>query len=198
MPKETFFNLSPEKTAIMDDILLDTFYDQAISQVKVSQIVDKMGMSRGAFYKYFDDLEDSFRYIIKKKAALIHQDIFTSVTEHKNDFFHGIEMYLVRCSKLSANDDYFKVLHLLTKSDYKRSEKRAPANPESPMLIQWLELLKENNFNITDNDEAMSFLYFVMDLVMNSLDNLMVNQWSTESLIADYRYKIRWITQGIK
>ena len=53
MPKETFLNLPKSKQAVIDDILLQTFCAQSISQVKVSQIVDQMGMSRGAFYKYF-------------------------------------------------------------------------------------------------------------------------------------------------
>lgn len=53
MPKETFFNISKEKQQWILEILLDTFYDQHISQVKVSEIVEAMGMSRGAFYKYF-------------------------------------------------------------------------------------------------------------------------------------------------
>ena len=32
-------------------------------------------MSRGSFYKYFEDLEDAYQYIIKKNSAIIHQDI---------------------------------------------------------------------------------------------------------------------------
>lgn len=37
----------------MDTVLLDIFYNQPVSQVKVSQIVEETEISRGAFYKYF-------------------------------------------------------------------------------------------------------------------------------------------------
>lgn len=53
MPKETFFNLSNAKKQRIDDLLLEIFCSQHISQVKVSEIVDKMGMSRGAFINIF-------------------------------------------------------------------------------------------------------------------------------------------------
>ena len=50
----------------MVQILLENFYNCHVSQVKVSEIVEAMQMSRGAFYKYFQDLEDAYTYLIHK------------------------------------------------------------------------------------------------------------------------------------
>lgn len=94
MPKETFFNLSNAKKQRIDDLLLEIFCSQHISQVKVSEIVDKMGMSRGAFYKYFQDLEDAYLYTIKSSSHIVHQDILKFISENKQHFFLGIEKYL--------------------------------------------------------------------------------------------------------
>lgn len=43
-------------------------------------------MSRGAFYKYFDDLEDAYTYIINKYAVVIHQDIIKYIQDDRNQF----------------------------------------------------------------------------------------------------------------
>ena len=53
MPKETFSIYRTQKKQRIDDLLLEIFCSQHISQVKVSEIVDKMGMSRGAFINIF-------------------------------------------------------------------------------------------------------------------------------------------------
>ncbi len=71
MPKETFLNLSQKKKQHIEQILLEKFYNRHISQVKVSEIVEAMQMSRGAFYKYFQDLEDAYSYLIHKYAMKI-------------------------------------------------------------------------------------------------------------------------------
>lgn len=198
MPKDTFLNLSAPKKEKMDMILLDTFYNQSISQVKVSHIVEQMEMSRGAFYKYFVDLEDAYAYIVKKQSLLIHQDILDYIAQYKNDFFHGIEQYLVFCSHLETDSAYWKGLLLLTRADYQRTMKRLDLDDSSYMLKEWISLLCNNDFQIYETQEAISFLYFTMEVVMNSLTDFIINNWSPEELIVDYHYKIKWIIKGIK
>lgn len=53
-----------------------------------------MGMSRGAFYKYFQDLEGAYLYTIESSSHIVHQDILKFVNENKQHFFLGIERYL--------------------------------------------------------------------------------------------------------
>ena len=197
MPKETFLNLPKSKQAMIDDILLQTFCAQSISQVKVSQIVDQMGMSRGAFYKYFDDLEDAYRYIIKKHSLIIHQDILGYIQEFQSDFFKGIERYLLWCSALNTSDAYWKALKLLTSSEYGRTMKRIEMDETNSMMKQWLTILRYNQFQIVSTAEASSFLYFMMELVMGSLSDFIVNDWTSEALLEDYHYKVKWLVHGV-
>jgi len=198
MPKETFQNLPEEKKEHIESILLDKFYNQHISQVKVSEIVDAMQMSRGAFYKYFQDLEDAYTYLIQRYTIQIHGDILTSIKQYKQDFFLGIENFLIQCNKLDRDSHYWHILRLLTQNNQALTAKRKPLAPDSPMLTQWLGLLEQNHFLIESHDEAISFLYFIMSLVMNTLTNCIVNNWSNEELVKDFRFRKKWITQGIK
>ncbi|KAF1304196.1 TetR family transcriptional regulator [Enterococcus saccharolyticus] len=197
MPKETFLNLPEEKKVHIDHILLEKFYNRHISQVKVSEIVEAMQMSRGAFYKYFQDLEDAYTYLVGKYSTVVHGNILTSINEHKNDFFLGIEQFLITCSQAQPTSEYWQILQLLTRNNVLQASKRVPISPDSPMIVQWLELLRLNHFEIDTTEEAVSFLYFIMSLVMSTLTDFIVNQWTTEELVTDFRFRQRWLTHGI-
>ncbi|MGM9902470.1 hypothetical protein A5844_000034 [Enterococcus sp. 10A9_DIV0425] len=198
MPNTTFFNLSEEKQQWLLEILLDKFYDRHISQVKVSEIVEAMGMSRGAFYKYFVDLEDAYSYTVETYSNQLHGDIIISIMQHRNHFFLGIENYLARCAQLAPGHPHWQAIKLLTRANDLNTFKRMEIDKESSMIKQWLELLELNHFAMETIDEAISFLYFVMALAMTSLKDYVANQWTAEELVKDFRYKVKWLEHGTK
>ena len=56
MVKSTFTNLPTAKRQKIEAVLLEEFSTYPLAQAKVSHIVKKADIARGAFYKYFDDL----------------------------------------------------------------------------------------------------------------------------------------------
>ena len=197
MPKSTFLNLPNEKKQRLIEILLENFSARHISQVKVADIVEDMAMSRGAFYKYFEDLEDAYTYTIQYYSIQIHQDILKYISQNKQDFFQGIENYLAWCSELEQKSSYWQAIRFLTRSDDFTNHQRTKPSAESGRLKEWFKLLKANGFHITSEEEAISFLYFVMDLVINSLTDYIANDWTTDELLQDYRYKVKWLQRGL-
>ncbi|ENZ5599350.1 TetR/AcrR family transcriptional regulator [Enterococcus hirae] len=198
MPKSTFLNLPNEKKQRLIEILLENFSARHISQVKVADIVEDMAMSRGAFYKYFEDLEDAYTYTIQYYSIQIHRDILKYISQNKQDFFQGIENYLAWCSELEQKSSYWQAIRFLTRSDDFTNHQRTKPAAESGRLKEWFKLLKANGFHITSEEEAISFLYFVMDLVINSLTDYIANDWTTDELLQDYRYKVKWLQRGLK
>lgn len=198
MPKSTFLNLPNEKKQRLIEILLENFSARHISQVKVADIVEDMAMSRGAFYKYFEDLEDAYTYTIQYYSIQIHRDILKYISQNKQDFFQGIENYLAWCSELEQKGSYWQAIRFLTRSDDFTNHQRTKPSAESGRLKEWFKLLKANGFHITSEEEAISFLYFVMDLVINSLTDYIANDWTTDELLQDYRYKVKWLQKGLK
>ncbi|MGY3766671.1 TetR/AcrR family transcriptional regulator [Vagococcus vulneris] len=198
MPKETFRNLPQEKKEWMDDILLNRFYQQPISQIKVAQIVDDMAMSRGSFYKYFEDLEDAHLYIIQKYATVFHVDIQRFIKRYKSDFFFGIQQYLVWCVHQDKESSYWKAIYLLTRTSSQYAFKRMPFSKSTKMIEHWQAILDLNQFNITSAKESISFLYFTMELTITSLSDYIINNWSPEELIKDFQYKTKWLSYGLK
>ncbi|AFM71249.1 TetR/AcrR family transcriptional regulator [Enterococcus hirae] len=198
MPKSTFLNLPNEKKQRLIEILLENFSARHISQVKVADIVEDMAMSRGAFYKYFEDLEDAYTYTIQYYSIQIHRDILKYISQNKQDFFQGIENYLAWCSELEQKSSYWQAIRFLTRSDDFTNHQRTKPSAESGRLKEWFKLLKANGFHITSEEEAISFLYFLMDLVINSLTDYIANDWTTDELLQDYRYKVKWLQKGLK
>ena len=198
MPKSTFLNLPNEKKQRLIEILLENFSARHISQVKVADIVEDMAMSRGAFYKYFEDLEDAYTYTIQYYSIQIHRDILKYISQNKQDFFQGIENYLAWCSELEQKSSYWQAIRFLTRSDDFTNHQRTKPSAESGRLKEWFKLLKANGFHITSEEETISFLYFVMDLVINSLTDYIANDWTTDELLQDYRYKVKWLQKGLK
>ncbi|EMF0148881.1 TetR/AcrR family transcriptional regulator [Enterococcus hirae] len=197
MPKSTFLNLPNEKKQRLIEILLENFSARHISQVKVADIVEDMAMSRGAFYKYFEDLEDAYTYTIQYYSIQIHRDILKYISQNKQDFFQGIENYLAWCSELEQKSSYWQAIRFLTRSDDFTNHQRTKPSAESGRLKEWFKLLKANGFHITSEEETISFLYFVMDLVINSLTDYIANDWTTDELLQDYRYKVKWLQRGL-
>lgn len=198
MPNVTFNNLPASKKIQIEQVLLDTFYNKAVTQVKVSEIVEAMQMSRGAFYKYFIDLEDAYSYMVRQCANTIHIAIIKVVEQESGDLFAGLSQYLVNCSKLDIASNEWKQLKLLTQKADVLAKRSMQLTLHSPLLQRWDVLLKQNGFDITDKAESISLLYFLMALVVDALTDFFVNQWDTDTLLNDFNYKIKWLTKGLK
>lgn len=195
MPKSTFNNLPPEKQAHVRAVLLDIFYQKPVSQVKVSEIVAALQMSRGIFYKYFEDLTEAYEYLIHYYAGQIHGEIIASIMSYTGDYFKGIEKFLLLYIDLPANDPRQKQLILLTQNSYLFSER---ALEDFHGLHKWQEILANNHFMIDTEAEQISFLYFSMKLVIDSLTDMLANDWGKSELLQDFHFKTTWLLQGIK
>lgn len=81
MVKQTFKNLPSVKRKKIEEVLLEEFSTYPLADAKVSHIVQKAGIARGAFYKYFEDLTDAYLYmyhiaIEQINANMIPEDRF--------------------------------------------------------------------------------------------------------------------------
>lgn len=198
MPHDTFLNLSQDKRSRIESILLETFYHQPLSQVKVSDIVDKMGMSRGAFYKYFIDLEDANNHMISVSARQVHIDIMKQIKVAEDDLFFGISQFLLEMIQTPPQDSRRMALTFLTKSDHRMLSQRRKFPEQSSMLDSWFDILAQNQFAIQDKAEAVSFLYYIMALVIQSWNDYVANDWNSDQLMSDFQYKVKWLKDGIR
>ncbi|BDR56609.1 TetR/AcrR family transcriptional regulator [Xylocopilactobacillus apis] len=103
MPSKTFKNLKEEKRVNITNALLEEFSNYSLANAQVARIIVLAHISRGAFYSYFDDLKDSYRYLF----SIVMQKVHT-----------GVE---IRHFENLKGDDYFKFVKnfIETKEDDK-------------------------------------------------------------------------------
>jgi AcrR family transcriptional regulator len=66
MPKETFFNLPPEKRQMIEDVAVEEFADWGFDNASINRIVDQCQIAKGSFYQYFEDKKDLYKYIVNR------------------------------------------------------------------------------------------------------------------------------------
>jgi AcrR family transcriptional regulator len=65
MPKDTFFNLSEEKRALICQAAIGEFAAHSFGQASVNRIVARSGIAKGSFYQYFENKNDLFLYLVQ-------------------------------------------------------------------------------------------------------------------------------------
>ncbi|WP_304651758.1 TetR/AcrR family transcriptional regulator [uncultured Ligilactobacillus sp.] len=78
MASQTFKNLAPEKKARITTALLKEFSTYPLKDAQVARIVKDAQIARGAFYKYFTDLNEAYDYIYHLALVDIHADLKSS------------------------------------------------------------------------------------------------------------------------
>ncbi len=64
MPKDTFFNLPPDKRARIADAAIDEFAEKGYTGASISRIVAKARIAKGSFYQYFDGKIVLFKWLL--------------------------------------------------------------------------------------------------------------------------------------
>ena len=84
MPKQTFFNLPPEKRQIIEQTALDEFSENGFDNAILNRIVAKSKIAKGSFYQYFDDIKDLYFHLINIWIGKKSQYIEPALNEYRN------------------------------------------------------------------------------------------------------------------
>ena len=200
MPKTTFLNLAPTKKDAINDILIKLYATKPASLVTVSEIVQEADFSRAAFYKYFVDIEDAHQYIIRYTTDQVHRTIMKFLTTPDQQLFTGLRDYLVYVTELPVTAPELRYLALLTKNGNTIAFKpdQLPTEPENHLVTPWLKILAANEIKITNQTEAIAFLYFLMELTMTSVSYYISGSQTAAEMLQDFNFKIQWLEHGIK
>jgi TetR/AcrR family transcriptional regulator len=70
MPLKTFMNLNPERQKEIIDTCLKEFALRDYKEVSLSKIIEKLGLAKGSFYRYFESKRDLYKYLIEYAKEL--------------------------------------------------------------------------------------------------------------------------------
>ena len=72
MAKATFERLDKEKKERLQLALREFFEETPVDEINVSNIVKALGIARGSFYQYFEDLDDCYFTVLKEATGHVH------------------------------------------------------------------------------------------------------------------------------
>lgn len=85
MARATFENLEPSKKERLQKQLRKFFEETPVESINVTNIVKALGIARGSFYQYFDDLDDCYFTVLKEATGQVHHVFFDLLEKNHHD-----------------------------------------------------------------------------------------------------------------
>ncbi|QIL46455.1 TetR/AcrR family transcriptional regulator [Vagococcus coleopterorum] len=200
MPTETFFNLKPEKKNLILNAAFKEFSQHNIHDALVSNIVADSNISRGAFYKYFTDIEDLYYFVYRQITEDAHSLVIDGIKRADGDLFLGIEYYLsalVLSYSTSDHQKYFETLTLNTNYELEHKLSGEDQSESSASMKQFARLINPDNLLIQSKAEMIDFLKVLTPLIHQCMIDYFVNKWDEDELITQYHRRIKWLKHGV-
>ena len=194
MPKSTFYNLSNEKKEVILYALKKEFESHPIFEASVSGIVKRAGISRGSFYQYFEDLEDSFFTILELEIVEIHDIFINLIRKEKGNLFLALKLY----GNIVADEIFKKEKYNLYRNRYlywtcqlevkwKAFRKKGSKNHSGHHMYL-------NSDNTFPQQEVMNFLNAI---IKKLIESLFTEEWDQKTFLKYYNQYINWIEYGL-
>ena len=174
MPTHTFFNLSNEKKDNIINAAKKEFCEKAFYDASINKIIKEAGISRGAFYLYFENKEDLFTYIMQEYRKCFLSEISKSINSKENDIF-------------DINKDFQKFFcNNISKIDLDLINNCLDFNNEEQDIQVIKEYTNINKLNVKDDKE----LVYISELVLSCLMKENLDIFLRRSTVKESRRKI--------
>lgn len=188
MPKETFYNLDQEKKSKITEVLISEFSEKPFAEVSVKTIVERLGIARGSFYQYFDNLEDSYFYILDQETYDVHMLFMQTLKNNGGDIRKSLDDFGKDIAEIIFTDDVYNL--------YKNR------------FLYWNEDLNqkwiqshENYVRVFRSVEKLGIdseeVNFFRAVVHNLIERNFREKWDKKTFIEKYNLHINWIKKGI-
>lgn len=200
MPTSTFFNLPEDKKNKILKAANKEFERVPIEQVSIKNIVESAEIARGSFYKYFEDKEDLFQYIMSAKMGNMQNKLIEMI-EHENgniiNIFINMYEYLIKIVKIKKNNKFFKqIFENVKTSDNLMFIKKEEINKN---LEQTLYNLYDRNKDILNikNEEEFKLVIEMLFAITRRRIVVSLKYKDLEKARETYLKEIEFLKKGI-
>ncbi len=104
MPRPRFDKLTPERREEILDVAASEFAARGFEAASLNRILERLGLSKGAAYYYFDGKQDLFAAVVEAAGQKVLDAVDWDRLEGAPDFWLEIDRVLVALSQLFAED----------------------------------------------------------------------------------------------
>ena len=196
MAKQTFFFFFDEKKEKIIKALKKEFSRASLKDSLVSNIIKDAQIPRGSFYQYFDDIEDSFYFIVDEYSKKIKKFLLDSITKNKGDIissYRDLYIYILDMIEDESNKKYFEKIFL--NMNYKTQSMFTPNfNDGLNIVINHVDI-KQLNIN------SKFAIGYVIDIIESTMMNNIIKSYkrnlSKEKNIEVFERELALICFGI-
>ncbi len=97
MPQKTFLNLDPTRQREIVDACLEEFVRYDYRDVSLTRIIQKLGLAKGSFYRYFESKHELYLYLLeyaRRQSQALFTEIFSGTVE---DVFDAWVTFFLAC-----------------------------------------------------------------------------------------------------
>ncbi len=186
MPKSTFNNLPQERQKEILAACKAEFTEQTFDKASVAGVIERLDVARGTFYKYFDNLEECYFYLLSRETTEMH-NLFQKALENNQ---YNLAAALKEYGTAIAGEIYREGTYALYRSRY----------------MGWTPLVQKNWHSYrrgpsgkTGGHESSSERMHCVKAVIHSLiQRIFLEDWTRETFLKKYNENINIIIKGIK
>lgn len=187
MPKITFYNLDDKKREKITQVLIEEFELFPLQDSTVKHIVERLNISRGSFYQYFESLTESYFYILEKELSEVHLLFRKLVKKYDGDLNSALEQY--------GSDIFDMVLHGERRNLYKNRYLYWNAQLEA----EWNKYTNKNKDGVYREQDFCTEVYRYIGAIIHYLiQRLFLDNMDKKSFLMLYKKYMMWIKGGIE
>ncbi len=141
MPTQKFINLTDSKKKTILTAMCREFMNIPYSEIRISSLIQKAGISRASFYLYFDDKEDLLNCIAESWVEAILEKLAEAFKQSDGSYYESMKFWMSQALENDISREVWKVYkRVMEEEDFtKKSKLGALQFKESPRWRQTIE-----------------------------------------------------------
>lgn len=199
MPKDLFFAIGDDKQSRIIDAALHEFSSQLYHDASINQIIQEANISRGSFYKYFEDKDDLYFFItnriIKTTAHSFLKDFTKKRPVDVLSVYKELFKFNLKFISEGKYKAFFENMYLSMNYQMQQKLKRIFGEIRNEMLEnQMNDVMRDSGYEEKFFLELMNILELInRDLLMMKIANHLDDQ----SVLEMYDLRIHVLCSGI-
>ena len=141
MPTQKFINLTDSKKKTILTAMCREFMNIPYSEIRISNLIQKAGISRASFYLYFEDKEDLLGCIVESWVDMILRKLTEAFRVSDGSYYESMKLWMSQALENDISREVWKVYkRVMEEEDFtKKSKLGALQFKESPRGHQTIE-----------------------------------------------------------
>lgn len=185
MPNQTFFNLPTEKQERILEISLKEFASNDYNSASMNNIIKNIGVAKGSFYRYFQNKNDLYMYLIdyavKKRISHISENL-NPATKDFNLFENLKDIILISLKFNLEHPIYSNFLYKNVELDFINGDKGSIKKATSIIQSYFDDAIKSNqNRNIVRDDISSDIILHTILVLVITIEKFIELQFNFKS-----------------